>query len=150
MIIVRRNTIIDLPDHTEHYRGDTFYGENGPRTIKCQPENDGDGFAVFYSDQDDMGYNHEWRNMPADWVKAFIVAALTRHTAPADDPTIYWYDEWINQANREVEVVKVTPTRVRIQYEMPNTGTKGAWRTQFVLGDHMYIGDGWSIPIQVK
>lgn len=50
-----------------------------------------------------------------------------------------WFDAMINQAYRECEVVQVNPARVRIEYEMPNSGMNGAWRKASQVGNHLYI-----------
>ncbi len=51
-------------------------------------------------------------------------------------------DLFINQAWRDVGVQldTLTPTRVRIDYELPNTGVAEAWRHQAIIGDYMFIG----------
>jgi len=48
---------------------------------------------------------------------------------------------WINQAKRDVEILvdTMTPTRVRIQYDMPYTGTHGAWRKQAQVDQYIFI-----------
>ncbi len=40
----------------------------------------------------------------------------------------YIFYENINQAERECEIVKITKTRFRIEYELPNSGMTGSWR----------------------
>lgn len=50
-----------------------------------------------------------------------------------------WYQDFINQADREVEIVKVTKTRVRIEYWLPNSGQTGAWRACTTVGDYRYL-----------
>ncbi len=49
------------------------------------------------------------------------------------------FDQFINQAVRECMVVKTTPTRCRIEYEMPNSGIVGAWRHQTTVGGFTYV-----------
>lgn len=44
----------------------------------------------------------------------------------------------INQAERYCEVVKTTPTRVRIEYEMPNAGLMGGWQYYADCGRFRY------------
>jgi len=38
------------------------------------------------------------------------------------------FSEYINQAERECEIVKVTKTRFRFEYELPRSGMTGSWR----------------------
>lgn len=51
------------------------------------------------------------------------------------------YVEFINQADRDVYTLPetATPTRVRIEYELPNSGVVGAWRKQVTVGDWMFL-----------
>lgn len=44
----------------------------------------------------------------------------------------------INQADRHCEVVKETPTRVRVEYEMPNAGMMGGWQYYADCGRYRY------------
>jgi len=48
---------------------------------------------------------------------------------------------WINQANRDIEILvdTMTPTRVRIRYDMPYTGEYGAWRKQAQVDQYIFI-----------
>lgn len=52
-----------------------------------------------------------------------------------------WYKPFINQARREADIMLDTlgATRVRIQYEMPNTGTNGAWRKVTQVDNYLFI-----------
>jgi hypothetical protein len=52
-----------------------------------------------------------------------------------------WYSPWINQAVREADIDLDTlgATRVRISYEMPNTGTNGAWRKVTQVDNYLFI-----------
>lgn len=52
-----------------------------------------------------------------------------------------WFDLFINQGRRDCYVVgeTATPTRVRIEYEMPNAGTMGSWCHSTRLGDYYYL-----------
>lgn len=51
------------------------------------------------------------------------------------------FDLWINQAERWCYILgeTATPTRVRIEYEMPNAGTMGSWCHATRLGDQFYL-----------
>jgi len=49
------------------------------------------------------------------------------------------FEQFINQAVRECWVTKITPTRCRIEYELPNSGIVGAWRSQTTVGGFTYI-----------
>lgn len=52
-----------------------------------------------------------------------------------------WFDSFINQATRECYVDHLTPTRCRIEYEMPNAGLVGSWRKQTTVNGFTYIQD---------
>jgi hypothetical protein len=45
--------------------------------------------------------------------------------------------EFINQSYRECVVKKITPTRIRLEYELPQ-GYTGTWRHPFRLNDKVY------------
>jgi hypothetical protein len=49
------------------------------------------------------------------------------------------FDLEINQAERWCWVVKQTPTRVRLSYEMPNAGEMAGWYGHTQIGDQHYI-----------
>jgi hypothetical protein len=51
------------------------------------------------------------------------------------------FDLWINQAERWCYILgeTATPTRVRIEYEMPNAGTMGSWCHATRLGNYYYL-----------
>ena len=49
------------------------------------------------------------------------------------------FDLEINQAERWCWVVKRTPTRVRVSYEMPNAGEMAGWYGHTQVGDQHYI-----------
>jgi len=36
-------------------------------------------------------------------------------------------------------VVKTTPTRIRVEYEMPNAGIMGGWMYYADIGDDRYV-----------
>ena len=45
----------------------------------------------------------------------------------------------LNQRIRPAEVLKVTPTRIRVEYELPTAGFVSAWRDQVTIGSRRYI-----------
>ena len=47
----------------------------------------------------------------------------------------------INQAERECEILKTTPSRIRIEYELPNSGLVQAWRNKVDIGTRRYINN---------
>lgn len=49
------------------------------------------------------------------------------------------FDLEINQAERWCWVVKRTPTRVRVSYEMPNAGEMAGWYGHTQVGEQHYI-----------
>lgn len=52
-----------------------------------------------------------------------------------------WFDQFINQASRECEVKRLTRTRCRIEYDLPNSGVIGAWRYQTTVGGFTYVAE---------
>lgn len=73
--------------------------------------------------------------------------ALTQKAASKLILTFFWgevghKDEaqlFINQNWRDVAVIKTTPTRVRIEYEMPNAGIMGGWQYYVDVDDRRYF-----------
>jgi len=49
------------------------------------------------------------------------------------------FSSHINQADRDCDVVKLTPTRARIEYWLPNSGITGAWRQRTTVGGWHYL-----------
>ena len=47
----------------------------------------------------------------------------------------------INQGVRDCWIEKLTPTRCRIEYEMPNAGQMGGWRYQTTVGGYTYVAE---------
>ncbi len=76
-------------------------------------------------------------NVPADRVQRVIAVFLTGHRTDEGDNT---FEQFINQATRECWVIKVTPTRCRIEYELPNSGFANSWRYQTTIGGYTYVG----------
>ena len=54
------------------------------------------------------------------------------------------YVEFINQADRDVSILveTITPSRVRIEYELPNTGATRAWRRATKIAGWIFILPG--------
>lgn len=49
------------------------------------------------------------------------------------------YSDYINQKNRDCEIVKFTKQRARIEYWLPNSGVTGAWRQCTTVGSYHYL-----------
>ncbi len=77
-------------------------------------------------------------NVPADRVQRTIAVFLGGPRLEIDRNR--FFDQFINQASRECELIKVTPTRCRIEYELPNSGITGSWRSQTTIGRYTYVG----------
>jgi hypothetical protein len=77
---------------------------------------------------------HEYKwSVPAKQATRLIRTFLRGEQGDKHEPDLF-----INQAVRECTVVKTTPTRVRIEYEMPNAGLMGGWQYYVDLGDVRY------------
>lgn len=77
-------------------------------------------------------------DVPADRVQRTIAVFLGGPRIMIDAAP--FFVDYINQASRECEVIKLTPTRARVLYELPNSGTTGTWRSQTTVGRYSYIG----------
>lgn len=56
------------------------------------------------------------------------------------EKSVDYYQDEVNQARRDCEIIEVGRTRVRIRYELPNSGDTYAWRALVTVGDYHYIG----------
>lgn len=50
-----------------------------------------------------------------------------------------YYQDFVNQKTRDCEIVKLTPTRARVEYWLPNSGQVGAWRAYTRVGYYLYL-----------
>lgn len=53
--------------------------------------------------------------------------------------SVDYYQDHVNQKDRDCEIVKVTKTRVRICYWLPNSGDTFAWRACTTVGGYRYL-----------
>lgn len=53
----------------------------------------------------------------------------------------YGFWDYVNQADRDLGIIweSETPSRVRVDYEMPNAGMVEAWRGKVRIGEYVYI-----------
>lgn len=108
------------------------------RIVAIRTGNKPDTFNLSFSDSKvnlrtigDTLYNVPHKNV-AKTISAFFDGSRT-------DEGDNVFDQFINQAVRECWVTKLTPTRCRIEYEMPNAGIVGAWRNQTTVGGFTYV-----------
>ena len=75
--------------------------------------------------------------------KAAIKMIHTFLTARAVAKTTAGYFHGVvNQKMRPIDIIKVNPTRIRIEYELPTAGMVQAWRPYMDIGNYRYIGAG--------
>lgn len=96
-------------------------------------------FTLTFSDprHDLRGDQDTIEKVTARQAKRLIQTFLWGHRCHQDDG----FDLWINQAERWCWILgeTATPTRVRIEYEMPNAGTMGSWCHATRLGQQYYL-----------
>ena len=128
--------IRSLPNHTEHYC--SAYHD---RIIKLMPYTVPGWSAPLFSldikSEHDERYSQTLNRL--NEFQAIQVIKLFLAGPEAKEHEIF--TAWINQAERECECVKVTKTRARIEYDMPNTGTNGAWRNLVTIAGIKFIDD---------
>ena len=121
------------PAHVTNPRND--------RIVAIRTGNKPDTFNLDFSDpQIDLRQEKDGSTLydvPADRVQKVIAVFLGGHRTDEGDNT---FEQFINQASRECWVIKVTPTRCRIEYELPNSGFTGSWRYQTTIGGYTYVG----------
>jgi hypothetical protein len=121
-----------LPPHVEHWKA-------GPVIVRTQPDEGAHpASAQTYTVRvaiDGLGGYRLAREGLTYWQTTHLLHAVAGGAliAPGEWETDF-FGMWINQAERECYAVKWTPTRVRIEYEMPNTGLNGGWRYWLDLG----------------
>jgi hypothetical protein len=116
--VAKHHRIKSLPDHTQHFSSCRYEIAHRGRIVKSQPDPLG-GFALFFQDEfNDLGYQFELRSVEHHAALRLVQLFLTGPEARVNE--CYW--EMINQAERQVDVIKVNRTRARIAYELPNSG----------------------------
>lgn len=121
------------PAHVNNPRND--------RIVAIRTGNEPDTFNLDFSDpkidlrQEDNGGT--LYNIPADRVQKTIALFLSGERVSDRDR---FYQAFINQATREAEVERLTPTRARISYYLPRSGYTKSWRYQVTIGRYSYIG----------
>lgn len=76
-------------------------------------------------------------DVPAKKVQQVIALFLNGSRTSEKYPTL---SQFINQAQRHCVVRKITPTRAKIEYELPTAGAVETWRYQTTIGRYSYIG----------
>ena len=121
----------DIPDHTEHFF-DRPATADWTRCAKVKPGEG--GITVELTMRDPSTCNHKNHTIEGVETKAAAANLVTKFlTYPLVEEGLV-LDEFINQAEREIEVIQVNRTRCRIAYEMPNAGDTEAWRSLVRIG----------------
>ena len=111
------------------------------RIVAIRTGNKPDTFNLDFSDpQVDLRQEKDGSTLydvPADRVQRTIAVFLGGPRLEIDRNR--FFEQYINQANRECELVKLTPTRARVSYDLPS-GPTGTWRSQTTIGRYSYIG----------
>jgi hypothetical protein len=108
-----------------------LYGSSPERVVRVSPETHGRVLIAF----PDGG-----RSLVAYFEAARQLNAYLYGVAVVEGAT---FTEWINQGMRRCEIVRVTPTRFRIEFDMP-TCTQGGWRRSILVnGRPYYHARGW-------
>ena len=111
------------------------------RIVAIRTGNKPDTFNLDFSDpQVDLRQEKDGSTLydvPADRVQRTIAVFLGGPRLEIDRNR--FFEQYINQAYRECELIKLTPTRARVTYEL-RSGTTGTWRSQTTVGRYSYIG----------
>ena len=128
----------------ECVRGDHVAHVTNPRNDRIVAIRDGnkpDTFNLDFSDPKvDLRQEKDGSTLydvPAERVQQVIALFLTGSRTSEKYPTLR---QFINQASRHCVVRKITPTRARLEYELPNSGVTKTWRYQTTVGQYSYIG----------
>lgn len=128
------------PGHPAHVRKGMAIGRKCGRIVAIRTGNEPDTFNLSFSDPKvDLRIDGDTLyDVPEAQVTSIIENFLEGYRVSEMQP---WATMMINQGHRDVTVVKITPTRCRIEYEMPNAGEMGAWRHQTTVGPYTYIAE---------
>lgn len=111
-------------DHIEHYSG------NG-NIIAVRPNGGLFNLTVKIGDEPTVEFNNRYENEAIAMIKSILMVGDLYEGA--------MFDMMINQGFRFCDVVKVTPTRVRLEYEMPNAGLMGGWYKTAEIGGKKFL-----------
>jgi len=129
------------PGHPAHVKAPIAIGERCGRIVAIRTGNKPDTFNLTFSDPkvDLRQHGDTICNVPAAQVVRKIDVFLGGSRVHLEQYP--WFDQFINQASRECEVKRLTPTRCRIEYDLPNSGVNGAWRYQTTVGPFTYVAE---------
>ena len=128
------------PGHPAHVKPRIAIGPKCGRIVAIRTGNEPYTFNLSFSDSkvDLRTEGDTIYNVPENKVHRMIVNFFD---GSRTDECSNEFDQFINQAMRECMVVKMTPTRCRIEYELPNSGIVGAWRYQTTVGGYTYVAE---------
>jgi len=128
------------PGHPAHVRPRIAVGPKCGRIVAIRTGNKPDTFNLSFSDSkvDLRTEGDTIYDVPENKVHRMIVNFFD---GSRTDECSNEFDQFINQAMRECMIVKTTPTRCRIEYELPNSGIVGAWRYQTTVGGYTYVAE---------
>ncbi len=111
------------------------------RIVAIRTGNKPDTFNLDFSDpQVDLRQEKDGSTLydvPADRVQRTIAVFLG---GPRTDEGDNEFEQFINQKTRVCWVLRLTPTKARIEYELPNSGFTRSWRDQTTIGGYTYVG----------
>ncbi len=108
----------------------------GTRRVAIRPREDG-RFNITCS-ENKLGFTRMMHSLTERQARHLVNMFLTGDAVQIDHP---YYLDHINQADREIviQVDTLAPTRVRIDYEMPNSGYTEAWRKCVQVDEYIFI-----------
>jgi len=111
---------------------DHIRNEYNDRVCAIRPDRKAGCVWIVFSDSR-IGFTTELANVKIKAAARLIRTFLTGDRADAEYP-----DLLINQGVRDCAVMEATPTRCRVEYDMPNAGLVGGWRYYTNLGRFAY------------
>lgn len=117
----RNERIVAIRDGNKRYGSNTFNLDFSDPQVDLRQEKDG---STLY-------------DVSPERVQQVIALFLNGSRTSEKHPTL---SQFINQAQRHCVVRKITPTRARLEYELPNSGVTKTWRYQTTVGQYSYIG----------
>lgn len=115
----------------EGYSVDHVSSPDGSRVVGVRIR---DGVYLLDMSDTDLGNREELQVRNRWQAERLTITFVSGQSGDLEFPVLF-----INQNDRECCVVKVTPTRARVEYEMPNAGLMAGWQYRTVVGSTGYF-----------
>ena len=109
------------------------------KSVAIRAIGNGPGLWLHFKDGSTVSQGHIDMKKAVRIIATFLRGERITSQGHNDQFAKEWFAYHINQGWRDCEVVKTTPTRIRVEYEMPNAGIMGGWMYYADIGDDRYV-----------